>query len=390
MEAVGEFGGLDLSGTKPIGEVGTGYTFFADGDVVVAKITPCFENGKGAQARNLRNGVAFGTTELHVLRANPAELCPEYLFYLSISQPFRAFGESSMYGAGGQKRVPEDFVKNFRWPLPPLSEQRAIAAFLDRETARIDSLIARKRRLIELLLEKRAATITRVVTRGLREDVPVRQVSIKWLGDVPRHWGVTRLKHATSRIVDCPHETPRYSADGEYVVVRTADIGSGLLRLDAAYRVDEGEYLRRIRRESLKAGDVVYGREGERWGNAASVPAQPAMCLGQRMMQFRASEQWHPRFLMWQLNALSVYRQGAVDTAGATSPHVNVETIRNYWLAEPPLQEQRLIAEFLDKATSQLDRLTGRVHAAIERIREYRSALIAAAVTGQIDVRGAA
>jgi type I restriction enzyme S subunit len=163
MEAVGEFGGLDLSRTKPLSDVGSGYTYFADGDVIVAKITPCFENGKGALATGLANGIGFGTTELHVLRAIGG-LERKYLFYLTLADAFRRLGKAEMYGAGGQKRVPESFVKNVRHPIPPIHEQRAIAAFLDRETAQIDALIAKIREGMERLKEFRTALISAAVT----------------------------------------------------------------------------------------------------------------------------------------------------------------------------------------------------------------------------------
>ena len=122
MEAVGEYGGLSLDTEKPLDEIGTGYTYCRDGDVVVAKITPCFENVKGALAGGLKNKIAFGTTELHVLRSR-GSADPAFLFYLSISRAFRQSGEAHMYGAGGQKRVPEIFLKDLRAPLPPLDEQ---------------------------------------------------------------------------------------------------------------------------------------------------------------------------------------------------------------------------------------------------------------------------
>jgi type I restriction enzyme S subunit len=211
---------------------------------------------------------------------------------------------------------------------------------------------------------------------------------VEWLGEVPEHWKVTRLKHAAAKIVDCPHETPIYSPDGDYTVIRTADLTSGSVNLSAAYRIDEDEYRKRIRRECVFESDIVYGREGERWGFAALVPPSPSVCLGQRMMQFRAAAHFDARFLMWQLNAGSVYNQGAVDTMGATSPHVNVQTIRNYWLTEPPPREQCAIADFLDYETAKIDHLIEKVQAAIEKLQEYRTALITAAVTGKIDVRG--
>ncbi|WP_022836396.1 restriction endonuclease subunit S [Salisaeta longa] len=163
MESVGEGGGLDLSETKPLEDVVSGYTYFRNQDVLVAKITPCFENGKGALARDLENGVGFGTTELHVLRPGD-NLDARFLFYTTMSHPFRKMGESTMYGAGGQKRVSDDFIQNLRWPIPPLAEQRAIATYLDRETARIDALVDKIRDGIARLKEYRTALVSAAVT----------------------------------------------------------------------------------------------------------------------------------------------------------------------------------------------------------------------------------
>jgi type I restriction enzyme S subunit len=139
MEAVGERGGLSLDATLSVSEAGT-YTEFEDGDVIVAKITPCFENGKGALVTALLNGAAFGTTELHVLRALP-NLERRFLFYLTISDTYRKLGEAEMRGAAGQKRVPANFTKDLYLPVPPVDEQRAIADWLDTATTEIDTLL---------------------------------------------------------------------------------------------------------------------------------------------------------------------------------------------------------------------------------------------------------
>ena len=272
-------------------------------------------------------------------------------------------------------------------PLPPESEQACIAAFLDRETAKIDALVAEQQNLIALLKEKRQALISQGVTKGLDPDVPMKDSGVAWLGEVPAHWTLTKLKYSTSHIIDCPHETPTYCPDGDYLVVRTADVDAGALDLSNAYRLDEVEYLKRTRRAKLVPQDIVYGREGERWGYAATVPDEPVLCLGQRMMQFRARAGIAPRFLMWQLNSDVTYRQGQVDTVGATSPHVNVSTIANYVLTEPPFSEQVEIANYVDGATSEIDDLVSEARATVELLQERRTALISAAVTGKIDVR---
>ena len=202
MDAVDEFGGLRLDQTRIKAEIGSSYTEFQEGDVIVAKITPCFENGKGSLAVGLVNSAAYGTTELHVLRAD-RYLDNRFLFYMTITDGFRKLGESEMYGAGGQKRVPPEFCKNFVTPLPPINEQTAIANFLDHETNRLDTLIAKKQALIGLLKEKRTALISQTVTRGLPADVArefglephtrFKDSGIKWLGEIPEGWKTIKV-----------------------------------------------------------------------------------------------------------------------------------------------------------------------------------------------------
>lgn len=177
MEAIGDDGSLNLDRTRLIGEVETGYTYFREGDVTIAKITPCFENGKGTVMNGLLGGIGFGTTELIVVRPILSEASSSYLHWLFISTPFRKRGEASMYGTGGQKRVPDDFVRDFAIGVPPIQEQQTITTFLDRETAKIDELIAEAKTAIDLLQERRTALISAAVTgkidvRGLVKTQP--------------------------------------------------------------------------------------------------------------------------------------------------------------------------------------------------------------------------
>jgi type I restriction enzyme S subunit len=285
----------------------------------------------------------------------------------------------------GVPGLSRDAAHNAAVPTPNRDEQRAIADFLDRETGKIDSLIEKKQILVRKLHGQKADLVSFFVLHGIHSCERAPSGSA-WLGSIPMHWKRTRLKYATSLIVDCPHETPVYSPDGAFPVVRTADITLGALELRSAYRLSEDDYLHRVRRAKVLPQDIVYGREGERWGFAALVPAHPPLCLGQRMMQFRPAPHFDPPFLMWHLNARCVYEQGVVDTVGATSPHVNVETIRNYQLVEPPLDEQIVIARHIDSEVSKIDSLIATVENGIALVNEYRRALISAAVTGQIDV----
>jgi len=166
MDAIGEDGSLNLERVRPVAEVRNGYSYFEDGDVAFAKVTPCFENGKGALMRNLQFGAGFGTTELTVLRPKVGT-CASFLRYVLQSENFRRNGAGAMTGAGGLKRVPDDFTRDFETPWPPHSEQERIAAFLDEQTNRIDALRHHVREHIERLREYRSSLISAAVTGQL-------------------------------------------------------------------------------------------------------------------------------------------------------------------------------------------------------------------------------
>lgn len=365
MEAVGELGGMQTGETKIIEDVLNGYTYFRDGDVVVAKITPCFENGKGAIAADLVNGIGFGTTELHVLRPC-ANMERSYLFYLTMSHGFRNIGASYMYGAGGQKRVPDDFIRNLRHPIPSLDEQGAIAVFLDRETGRIDALIGKKARQIELLREKRAALISHVVTKGLDPNAPMKGSGIEWLGQIPAHWDIRRLK----RIAQLRSGESITSSDihdnGEFPVYG----GNGLRGYTSRF-THEGEYPL-IGRQGALCGCINYA-SGSFWASEHAV-----------VVSIRGGNK--TKWLGELLRAMNLNQY----SQSAAQPGIAVENIAALFLPIPPINEQRAIAAFLDRETGRIDAIVEKVRTSIDKLREYRTALISAAVTGKIDVRGEA
>jgi type I restriction enzyme S subunit len=261
MECIGTDGTTDLSRTKRLHEVRQGFTYFRDGDVIVAKITPCFENGKGALCSNLVNGTGFGTTELHVLRPLP-EINPRFVFYATISEPFRVFGTTTMYGAAGQQRVSEQFISDFPLALPTADEQRLVAAFLDHETTKIDALIAKKERLIELLQEKRAALISHAVTKGLDSKVPMKDSGVEWLGNIPEHWEMKRLKFLAqvhSGVAKGRDLGDKVTTELPYL--RVANVQNGFLDLSDVATIVVGQD--EVDRFSLQRGDVLMTEGGD-------------------------------------------------------------------------------------------------------------------------------
>lgn len=392
MESVCEYGGLRLDRAKPLADVSTGYTYFRDGDVVVAKITPCFENGKGSIAQGLTSGIGFGTTELHVLRPTP-RLAPAFLFYLTISHPFRSIGAAYMYGAGGQKRVPDDFVRDFRHPIPVLDEQRAIAAFLDRETARIDTLIEKKQRQIELLHEKRAALISHAVTKGLDPNAPMKDSGIEWFGRIPRSWRVLQFRRVIRALEQgwSPVAEDREAEAEEWAVLKISAVARGCFRPTEHKALPPS--LEPESRYEVRPGDLLLTRSNtpERVGDACFVlDTRHRLLMSDLIYRLHLDQRncLHPFACYW---LISCPGRAAIeaDARGTSGSMVKIAQshIRAWPVLVPPVEEQSAIVRYLDLEMSRLGVIVDKIEASIDRLREYRTALISAAVTGQIDVR---
>jgi type I restriction enzyme, S subunit len=310
-----------------------------------------------------------------------------FLYYL-FQSTFMIGTIQQIKGGMGVPHLFQEDLNKFALPVPSVSEQTAIAAFLDRETGKIDALVAEQEKLIALLKEKRQAVISHAVTKGLDPAAPMKPSGSTWLGDVPAHWHLKRLKHLVSHVVDCLHTTPTYDGDLLYPAIRTADVEPGRLLLQQARLVSEDVYLERIQRLKPEPGDLLYSREGERFGMAALVPEGVDLCLGQRMMMFRIGRPNVPAYFMWVLNSTSVYQQVQEGASGPTAPHVNIGDIINFLVPAPDVAEQLAIANFVDRETAKLNALTAEAQRAIDLLKERRTALISAAVTGKIDVRG--
>jgi len=388
MEAVGEYGGLRLEQSRALEDVVNVYTYFRDGDIVIAKITPCFENVKGSIADGLENGIGFGTTELHVLRPSPF-IDQNYLFYLTISHAFRQVGAAYMYGAGGQKRVPDDFIRDFRHPIPTIDEQRAIAAFLDRETTRIDALIEKKRQQIELLQEKRSALISHAVTKGLDPNARMKDSGIEWLGKIPAHWQVLRFKRCIEFLTSGPRGWAEFFSDNGELFVRIGNLTRDSIELDLA----EVQHVvpptgAEAVRTRVRAGDVLVSITAD-LGSVAVVPEHIERAyISQHIALARPiSKASHPRWLGFSIFSDSCRNQLRALGYGGTKVQLGLEDVQNLVLCLPPRVEQDMIVAWLDSKIGKLSMVIQKVQDSITTLREYRMALISAAVTGKIDVR---
>lgn len=396
MEGIGDDGALDLTQERTLADVEIGYTYFRNGDIVIAKITPCFENGKGALIRGLTNSIGFGTTELIVVRSNVRKASGDFLHWLFCSGPFRQLGAAEMYGAGGQKRVPDRFVRNLPVALPALDEQIEISEFLKREAAKIDDLIDEQQRLTELLKEKRQAVVSHAVTNGLNPDAHMKDSGIEWIGEVPESWGrpVKLRDLAADRrhsFVNGPFGSDLLTSElfsNGVPVIYVRDVKhTGYVRVSESFVTPEKAG--RLAFCNVLPGDVLIGKVGDPPGVAAIYPnGEPEGIVTQDVIRLRLDRRRSdPRYICWLLN--SVYGQTLVKhiSVESTRTRIGLGEFKQLQYFIPPLQEQQTIASFLAAKTAHIDDLVSEADRIIDLLQERRTALISAAVTGKIDVR---
>jgi type I restriction enzyme S subunit len=275
-------------------------------------------------------------------------------------------------------------ISNTEIPVPPPEEQHAITTYLDRKTERIDALIEKKKQLIDLLKEKRKSLISRVVTKGLDDDVEMQDSGVEWLGEIPAHWDSTQLRRLWD-VIDCKHRTADY-VDNGIPILSTTEVKPARVDLSGARQTTAEEFrdLAEGKRQPQQ-GDIIYSRNAS-IGSAAYVDTEEPFCMGQDVCLIRSEDQ-DQLYLSYQLNSPVIHQQLEVEAVGATFQRINVSQIDRLEVAVPPPSEQKEIANYLDEKTAQIDALTKRTQDGIKRLREYRTALISAAVTGQIDVR---
>ena len=307
-----------------------------------------------------------------------------YFFFHTAADHLDSIGTGAI-----QTYLSRDDFRRLRLPCPPFPEQTKIAAFLDRETAKIDGLIGDQRRLMELLKEKRQAVISHAVTRGLNPHAPMKPSGIEWLGDVPAHWEVGPLKRFWS-VTDCKHVTAEF-VDNGIPLASIREVQSRWVALEGAKCTTEHFYSLLIEggRQPLP-GDLIFSRNAT-VGEVAQVHADhPRFALGQDVVLLRKiSPSDSSDYMQQVIRSPIIILQLANMMIGSTFKRINVEEIRSFLMPSPPSAEQAEIATFLESESAKFDTLTTEAQRAIDLLQERRTALISAAVTGQIDVRGA-
>jgi type I restriction enzyme, S subunit len=355
------------------------------GDLVIGMDRPLISEGIRVAKVKENDLPCLLLQRVALLKTNKL-LNADYLFGLLSSELFVAHFSPDTTGVSVPHISPEQ-ITNFVIPVPPASEQQAIVTFAAAETARIDALVEEQRRLIELLKEKRQAVISHVITKGLNPHAPMKPSGIEWLGDVPEHWSVEKMKWVAK--MESGH-TPDKKVDAYWENCNIPWVSlndTGYLKendyiSDTAIRVNELGIANSSAR-LLPERVVVFSRDAT-IGRCA-ITTQP-MAVSQHFIAWVCTDAIIPEYLLMRLRSMTQELDRL--TTGATLKTIGMPDVRTLVTPVPPINEQKSIIGYIVGQTAKLDNLTAEAQRAIDLLQERRTALISAAVTGKIDVRG--
>ncbi|SFR17323.1 restriction endonuclease subunit S [Desulfoscipio geothermicus] len=332
-------------------------------------------------------------SSLAIISPKENKVLSNFLYYWLIS----SINIDQMYSfiAGAAlKRLTIQTLNKMIMIAPTLEEQQKIAAFLDRETSKLDLLVEKKERLIELLKEKRQAIITQAVTKGLDPNVPMKDSGVEWLGEVPEHWNVLQIKHIDKNDSEIAQTGP-FGAQlhaSDYI-----DEGVPLILIKHIndFQIDSNDMPKisavkaaQLSMYRLKENDIVFSRVGSMGRTALIKKEQEEWLISGQMLRLRIkNKNVNKQFLVYLFSSGVSSNYLQLMSVGSTRESINTNILRNMLIALPSLREQQRIIEYLDNKTSTINTLINKIHQQITKIKEYRQALISAAVTGKIDVR---
>lgn len=365
LEAVWPDGHADICRRALKADVANGYTRFRRGDVLVPKVTPTFEAGRTMVAE-IDTAVGAASTEVHVVRAR-SDVDPRFLAYTLRSTPFLREGETTLQGVGNLRRVPSDFMKRFPVCAFDSVDQRAVADFLDRETAQVDATIGAQLRLLIRLAERRTAILDGLVQRVVETH------------------STTRLKFVAQVTVGIVVTPSLWYADEGVPALRGVNVRPEQIDLTDLVRLsEEGDYLHMKSR--LRTGDVVVVRTGQA-GSAAVITPELDGVNAIDLLIIRPGQELDGGYLAAVINSDFVRGQITSASVGAIQSHFNVEALANLHVPVMPPQEQLAFLREWREPRERVDGIIARTRNLIELMKERRAALITAAVTGRLDPR---
>lgn len=322
---------------------------------------------------------------LCVLKTFRDKLDPKFLFYFLKS----TFAQSKfeIYSNGVTRfGLSYNGIKTLPVPVPSLKEQEFIANFLDQKTKQIDELIEQKEKLLQLLTEKRTAIITQAVTKGLDHKAKMKDSGIEWLGEVPEHWEVIKLKYVASYNDESLDETTDSDYEIKYVDISSVSLTGGISHFEDLTFEKAPSRARRI----VRQGDTIISTVRTYLKAICyleKIPDNTIVSTGFAVIRTRNPNDYNSRFLGYCLQDERLIGDIMAYSVGVSYPAINAWDLAQLTVTRPPISEQLRICQFLDNQIKRLDHLSNNIHNSILGLQEYRTSLISSTVTGQIDVR---
>lgn len=356
--------------TEEISSLPSSLNAFSEGDILLAKVTPCFENGNIAIASNLLTGVGLCSTELFVLRIHSDKILPEYLMLLLQDDQFKKEAKSYMRGTGGLKRIPTDWLMSRKFLIPSLKHQRLIIQAMSSSDSLIQDIQKGFKETLDRLSSYRQSLITRAVTKGLDPNVEMKDSGYDIANNIPIHWVAIKLQYLC-KLATGNQDTQDAVPDGQYpFYVRSPTIertnlvtysGTGILMAG----------------DGVGAGKVFHYAEGQ-YG------------IHQRVyLLSEISDLIDPKYLFFYIKTIfscEVER----GTAKSTVPSIRMPMLTRFLVCVPPKREQIEIRDYCQKVEEKTEAISEDIKNNIHLLKEYRSSLISAAVTGQLAIEEAA
>ncbi len=365
--------------TIPFKDARGKYTYFANNDVLFAKVTPCFENLNTAIASNLLNGIGFGSSEINVLRFSD-KCYTRYFFYLICSRQFIDKGCASMSGVGGLKRVNPLAVTTFEFELPPRLEQEAIADYLDKECDKITREINLLERKVDCYSRLRRSLINRIVTQGLNQMAPLKLSGLPWIEFIPEHWNIKRGKSILKEVYRNVRPEDRI-----VTCFRDGEVTLRVNRRTTGFTESEKE----IGYHGVRVGDLVV-HQMDAFAGAIGISDSDGKCspiciVCRPLNEDETDIRYYCQLL--RVMAYSGFIQSLAKGIRERTTDFRYKTLEILHLPVPPYVEQQQIVTYLDEKCSRIDSIIEKIKLKIERLKELKRSLINEVVTGQRTIK---
>lgn len=371
--------------TEEISSLPSSLNAFSEGDILLAKVTPCFENGNIAIASNLLTGVGLCSTELFVLRIHSDKILPEYLMLLLQDDQFKKEAKSYMRGTGGLKRIPTDWLMSRKFLIPSLKHQRLIIQAMSSSDSLIQDIQKGFKETLDRLSSYRQSLITRAVTEGLDPNVEMKDSGVAWIGKIPRNFKTIKLKYCLKSPLQYGATESGCAEEENYIrYIRITDINpSGFLKENGKL------YLPKEIAEQypVKTKDILFARSGATVGKTYFHNNKDDCCFAGYLIKASLSDsKILPKFFYYFTKSACYDFWKDITLSKATIQNISADRLNDLSVVCPPIQDQIQIIKFCDDLINETEAIAEIIKTTCNLLIEYRTSLISAAVTGQLAI----